>query len=87
VRNARVTIVATIAVSAISVFFAQVLPSVAGEGVRAWLLVRLGCDWRSAVTSVVIDRGVGVGLLIAIGFAILLLLPSSLTALSVPVLH
>jgi uncharacterized membrane protein YbhN (UPF0104 family) len=81
VRNARVTIVATIAVSAIGVFFAQVLPSVAGEGVRAWLLVRLGCDWRSAVTSVVIDRGVGVGLLIAIGFAILLLLPSSLTAL------
>ena len=67
--------------SAIGVFFAQVLPSVAGEGVRAWLLVRLGCDWRSAVTSVVIDRGVGVGLLIAIGFAILLLLPSGLTAL------
>src|SRR6185312_21545 len=79
--NARVTMVATIAVSAIGVFFAQVLPSVAGEGVRAWLLVRLGCDWRSAVTSVVIDRGVGVGLLIAIGFAILLLLPSSFTAL------
>ena len=81
VRNARVTMVATIAVSAIGVFFAQVLPSVAGEGVRAWLLVRLGCDWRSAVTSVVIDRGVGVGLLIAIGFAILLLLPSGLSAL------
>ena len=81
VRNARVTAIATIAVSAIGVFFAQVMPSVAGEGVRAWLLVRLGCDWRSAVTSVVIDRGVGVGLLIAIGFAILLLLPSSLTAL------
>jgi len=33
------------------------------------------------VTSVVIDRGVGAGLLIAIGFAILLLLPSSLTTL------
>jgi uncharacterized membrane protein YbhN (UPF0104 family) len=79
VRNARVTMVATIAVSAIGVFFAQVLPSVAGEGVRAWLLVRLGCDWRSAVTSVVIDRGVGAGLLIAIGFAILLLSPSGLS--------
>src|SRR6478609_8068305 len=79
VRNARMTVIATIAVSAIGVFFAQVLPSVAGEGVRAWLLVRLGCDWRSAVTSVVIDRGVGVGLLIAIGFAILLLLPSGLS--------
>jgi hypothetical protein len=48
--------------------------------VRAWLLVRLGSNWRNAVTSVVIDRGVGVGLLIALGFAILLL-PSGLTAL------
>ena len=57
VRDAPVTAVAAIAVTAIGVFFAQVLPSVAGEGVRAWLLVRLGCDWRSAVTSVVIDRG------------------------------
>jgi uncharacterized membrane protein YbhN (UPF0104 family) len=68
-------------VTAIGVFFAQVLPSVAGDGVRAWLLARRGCDWRNAVISVVIDRGVGAGLLIAIGFAILLLLPSSLTAL------
>ena len=70
-----------IAVTAIGVFFAQVLPSVAGEGVRAWLLVRLGCDWRNAVTSVVIDRGVGVGLLIALGFVILLLPVLGLTAL------
>jgi hypothetical protein len=43
-------------------------------------MVRLGSDWRNAVTSAVIDRGIGVGLLIAIGFVILLL-PSSLTAL------
>ena len=80
VRNERMTRAAMIAVTAIGVFFAQVLPSVAGDGVRAWLLVRLGCDWRNAVTSVVIDRGVGVGLLIALGFVILLL-PSGLTAL------
>jgi glycosyltransferase 2 family protein len=79
-RNARMTTRAIIAVTAIGVFFAQVLPSVAGEGVRAWLLVRLGSDWRNAVTSVVIDRGVGGGLLIAAGFVILLL-PSGLTAL------
>jgi len=79
-RNARMTSFIMIAVTAIGMFFAQVLPSVAGEGVRAWLLVRLGCDWRNAVTSVVIDRGIGVGLLVAIGFVILLL-PSSLTAL------
>ncbi|TMJ32558.1 MAG: hypothetical protein E6G96_05955 [Alphaproteobacteria bacterium] len=51
-----------------------------GEGIRAWLLVRLGCDWRRALTSVVIDRAVGVGLLVAFGF-IILLLPSGLSAL------
>jgi glycosyltransferase 2 family protein len=78
--NARMTSAIMIAVTAIGVFFAQVLPSVAGDGMRAWLLVRLGCDWRKAVTSVVIDRGIGVGLLVAMGFVILLL-PSSLTAL------
>ena len=50
-----------IAATAVGVFFAQVLPSVAGEGVRAWLLVRLGSNWRKAVTSAVIDRGVGWG--------------------------
>jgi glycosyltransferase 2 family protein len=79
-RDARLTRVAMTAATAVGVFFAQVLPSVAGDGVRAWLIVRLGCDWRNAVTSVVIDRGVGVGLLIALGF-IILLLPSGLTAL------
>jgi uncharacterized membrane protein YbhN (UPF0104 family) len=79
-RNERMTHIAMVAVTAIGVFFVQVLPSVMGEGVRAWLLVRLGCRWRAAVSSVVIDRGVGVGLLVAIGFAILLL-PSGLTAL------
>src|SRR5439155_24205365 len=50
----RITTVAIIAITAIGVFFAQVLPSVMGEGIRAWLLVRLGGDWRRAVTSVVI---------------------------------
>lgn len=78
--NGRMTTRAIIAVTAIGVFVAQVVPSVAAEGVRAWLLVRLGSDWRNAVTSVVIDRGVGVGLLIAAGFVILLL-PSGLIAL------
>jgi len=78
--DARMTRAAMMAVTAIGVFFVQVLPNVMGEGVRAWLLVRLGCDWRNAATSVVLDRGVGVGLLIALGFVILLL-PSALTAL------
>jgi len=68
------------AATSVGLFFAQVLPNVAGEGIRAWLLVRLGSNWRTAVTSVVIDRAVGVGLLIVLGFVVLLL-PSGLTAL------
>jgi glycosyltransferase 2 family protein len=80
VRDQQMTRAAMIAATAVGIFFAQVLPSVAGEGVRAWLLVRLGSNWRNAVTSAVIDRGVGGGLLIALGFVVLLL-PSGLTAL------
>src|SRR5205823_1296426 len=76
----RITGADLTAITAIGIFFAQVLPSVAGEGVRAWLLVRSGCGWRNAVMSVVIDRGVGAIVLLAIGF-LALLLPSGLTAL------
>src|SRR5215831_9660252 len=54
-RDKQMTRIALVAATAVGVFFAQVLPSVAGEGVRAWLLVRLGSNWRTAVTSVVID--------------------------------
>jgi hypothetical protein len=68
----RVGRLAIIAVTAIGLFFAQVLPSVAGDGIRAWYLVRLGGDWRHALTSVVIDRAVGVGLLVLLAFAMLL---------------
>src|SRR6516225_8998340 len=76
----QMTAISLIAITAISLFFAQVLPSVAGEGIRAWLLVRRGGDWRHALTSVAIDRGVGVGVAIALGFVILLL-PFGLSAL------
>jgi uncharacterized membrane protein YbhN (UPF0104 family) len=69
-----------IVIAAISSFFSQVLPSIAGEGVRSWLLVRLGCSWRLGITSVVIDRAVGVGLLLALTIMILLL-PSGLSEL------
>jgi glycosyltransferase 2 family protein len=79
-RDERVTRTVMIGVTAIGVFFAQVLPSVAGDGIRAWLLARRGYDWRNAVISVVIDRAIGAGLLLALGFVILLL-PSGLTAL------
>jgi glycosyltransferase 2 family protein len=79
-RDRCLTRTVMIEITAIAVFFAQVLPSVAGDGIRAWLLARRGRDWRNAVISVVIDRAIGVGLLVALGFAILLL-PSGLTAL------
>jgi len=79
-RDQQMTRTAVTAATSVGLFFAQVLPNVAGEGMRAWLLVRLGSNWRTAVTSVVIDRGVGVGLLIVLGFVVLLL-PSGLTAL------
>ena len=79
-RDGRVTQTVMIGIAAIGVFFTQVLPSVAGDGIRAWLLARRGCDWRNAVISVVIDRAIGAGVLVALGFAILLL-PSGLTAL------
>jgi uncharacterized membrane protein YbhN (UPF0104 family) len=79
-RDQHVPLTPMIAATAVGLFFAQVLPNVAAEGVRAWLLVRLGCDWRNAITSSVIDRGVGAGLLIVLGFVILLL-PSGFAAL------
>jgi uncharacterized membrane protein YbhN (UPF0104 family) len=69
-----------ILIAAISNFFSQVLPSIAGEGVRSWLLARLGCGWRIGITSVLIDRAVGVGLLFILTIAILLL-PSGIAAL------
>jgi uncharacterized membrane protein YbhN (UPF0104 family) len=75
----RLTYLATSAVSAIYALFAQVLPSGVGEGIRAWMLTRFGCGWRVGLTSVVIDRAVGVAVLVAFAFVILLL-PSALTA-------
>jgi hypothetical protein len=72
--------IAFLAITAIGFFFTQVLPTLMGDGVRAWLLVRRGCDWRNALSSVAIDRAVGIGLVIAFGFVILLL-PSSILAL------
>jgi hypothetical protein len=64
-------------ITAIGLFFAQVLPNVVGEGIRAWLLVRVGSDWRRAVSSVVIDRGVGAALIVAAGFLIVLFQPAT----------
>ena len=80
-QAARLTYLASSAVTAIYALLAQVVPSVVGEGIRAWMLTRFGCGWRTALGSVVIDRAVGVAVLIAFAF-IILLVPSPLTALS-----
>lgn len=68
------------AISAIGVFFAQVAPNLVGDSMRIWLLSRLGTPWRRGLVSVLIDRGVGVGVLFALTFCVLLF-PSGLTAL------
>ena len=60
----------------IAQFFGQILPAVAGDGVRVWFLGRFSNNWADAAISVVIDRCVGIGLLLAFTFGILLL-PSS----------
>jgi uncharacterized membrane protein YbhN (UPF0104 family) len=80
VLGRTMTNMAFLAMTAIGFFFTQVLPALVGDGMRAWLLVRRGCDWRNALTSVAIDRAVGIGLVVALGFVILLM-PSSAVAL------
>jgi hypothetical protein len=69
-----------VAITAIGVFFGQVLPNIAGDAMRVWLLMRLGPDWRQGVISVLIDRAVGILTLLILSFAVLLF-PSALTAL------
>lgn len=70
-----------IAMTWISTFLGQVLPYAAGDALRVWMLSRLGRDWRTGVVSILIDRGVGIAMLFAFGFFILLM-PSALTALA-----
>jgi uncharacterized membrane protein YbhN (UPF0104 family) len=65
--------------AAIGQFFSQLLPAVVGDGVRVWFLARFGNDWRDATISVVIDRCIGIGLLLTMSL-IILLLPSSFGA-------
>ena len=73
IRGDRVTFFWMSMATAIGQFFGQILPVVAGDGVRVWFLTRVGTDWRDAAASVVIDRCVGIGLLLAFAFTILLL--------------
>ena len=76
----RVKRVPMIAITAIANFFAQLVPNIAADTIRAWMLAQHDYSWRRGLVSVMIDRGVGVGSLIAVGFVVMLF-PSSLTAL------
>ena len=70
-----------IAVTAITNFFGQILPNVAVDSVRGWMLTRLGSTWRLALASVLIDRAVGVAILAAVGL-VTLMFPSPLASLA-----
>ena len=76
----RIKRVPMIAITAIANFFAQVIPNIAADTIRAWMLTQHDYSWRRGLVSVMIDRGVGVASLIAVGFVVMLF-PSSLTAL------
>jgi uncharacterized membrane protein YbhN (UPF0104 family) len=69
-----------IACTAVSSFFSQVIPNVAADALRVWMLTQLGRGWRLATASVVIDRAIGIVALIAVGL-VMLQLPSPLAAL------
>src|SRR5215475_1819902 len=60
-RDPQMTRTAMTAATAVGLFFAQVLPNVAGEAMWAWLLVPLGSNSLTLLTTLAIDRPVGVG--------------------------
>jgi hypothetical protein len=49
-----------------------------GEAIRVKMLANLGVDWRMGLVSVLIDRGMGVNTIVALGF-MTFLVPSPLT--------
>ena len=58
--------------SAIVTFFGQVMPNVASEGIRVWMLTRRGVALQAALMSVIIDRAIGVGSLMIVALATVL---------------
>ena len=71
---------AAVACTAVSNFFAQVVPNIAADTLRARMLTQLGRGWRLAAASVMIDRAIGVAALFVVGLVVLQL-PSPLAAL------
>src|SRR3974377_301675 len=72
-RGQQLTWVWMSVAAGIAQFFGQILPVIAGDGVRGWFLGCFSHSWRDAAISVVIDRCVGIGLLLAFTLGILLL--------------
>lgn len=78
---APVPLGAIISINMIGTFFAQILPNVMSDALRIWLLSQIRRGWRKGLAGVAIDRGVGVGVLLAIGL-VTLANNSAFTALS-----
>lgn len=66
-----------VAITAIGTFFGQVLPYLAADTMRVWLLMNFGKGWRDGLVSVPLDRGVAVIALVALS-CLVLLFPSAL---------
>jgi uncharacterized membrane protein YbhN (UPF0104 family) len=76
-RGNRLSYLPMCMATAVGQFFGQTLPAAIGDGVRVWCLTRYGSNWRDAAISVIVDRCVGVGVLLVLALAILFL-PSRL---------
>lgn len=63
---------AMLAITLIANFFNQILPNVMSDALRIWMLTQIRSGWRTGLSGVLIDRAVGVGALLAIGFVTLL---------------
>lgn len=77
----RMTVGSMIAITLIANFFSQIVPNIMSDALRIWLLSKIGSGWRRGLIGVAIDRGVGVGALLAIGLVALMSV-TALTALS-----
>jgi glycosyltransferase 2 family protein len=71
---------AALSVTAICMFFGQVVPGLVSEGIRIWIITQFGYSLREGVSSIALDRGVGVAVLVAY-VIVILFLPSPLVTL------
>jgi glycosyltransferase 2 family protein len=65
-----------VAITAIGIFWGQVMPNVAGDGMRTWLLAKFSRSWMRSLYSVLLDRALGLYVLVAISL-IALWLPAA----------